>query len=166
MVPARGAFKASSIFIASITISSWPSSTTSPAATRTSTTRPGIGAARWRAPADSAPVQAERPAAALSVVQADAVAFDGERHAAAFAVETGRQHAVALPRAGDRARRIAFAQSIGAVMTVRLDLVTPVALHERDDTLAVMSQAPGVGLCPGGVGIASDPGGAGLVAQQ
>src|SRR5690606_22043166 len=43
-VPARGAFKLSSIFIASITISSWPASTTSPAATRATTTRPGIGA--------------------------------------------------------------------------------------------------------------------------
>ena len=43
-VPANGAFSDSSIFIASIMPSTWPSSTRSPSATRTSSTVPGIGA--------------------------------------------------------------------------------------------------------------------------
>src|SRR5690606_13084606 len=51
MVPARGALRLSSIFIASITITSWPASTTSPAAALTTTTRPGIGATTLSAPA-------------------------------------------------------------------------------------------------------------------
>src|SRR6185437_8864361 len=50
MVPARGAFKASSIFIASITSSSWPSATLSPGLAFTSTMRPGMGAMTWLPP--------------------------------------------------------------------------------------------------------------------
>src|SRR5204862_7350729 len=42
--PSRGAFRPISIFIASITPSSWPALTVSPTPTRISTMRPGIGA--------------------------------------------------------------------------------------------------------------------------
>src|SRR5690606_25502453 len=54
-VPARGAFRLSSIFIASITITSWPASTVSPALALTTTTRPGIGATTLSAPAPAVP---------------------------------------------------------------------------------------------------------------
>src|ERR1700744_620095 len=66
MVPARGAFRASSIFIASMTRSSWPSSTTSPTAARTRTMRPGLGAARGRAVVPCAPAQAKAGARSKS----------------------------------------------------------------------------------------------------
>src|SRR3546814_6279811 len=52
--PSRGAFSESSIFIASITSNSCPCATLSPPATRTSTMRPGMGAATW-SPLPSAP---------------------------------------------------------------------------------------------------------------
>src|SRR3546814_6591536 len=55
MVPARGAFRLNSIFIASITITSWPASTPPPVAALTTTPRPGTGATTFSAPAPAAP---------------------------------------------------------------------------------------------------------------
>ncbi len=103
-----GAFKASSIFIASITSSSWPSSTTSPAAARTSTMRPGIGATRCRRTRGSLAGPCvggsafERPATALFVVQADARPFHGQGDTPCPARRSGRTRShrpgVRLPR--------------------------------------------------------------------
>ena len=58
-VPSRGAAMVCSIFIASMTISGWPCLTVSPAATRSWTTRPGIGA-------DSRPACRSAPAGGAS----------------------------------------------------------------------------------------------------
>ena len=60
MVPAAGARSSFSIFIASITTSPWPACTTSPTATATRTTSPGIGATSGAGPV-APPLEAADP---------------------------------------------------------------------------------------------------------